>query len=72
MRLRRRHSWAVSPADAIALQKELRGRVVADRPIDLDRVRLVAGVDVRLRRAPKFRLPEPIRLAHRAAGRFAA
>jgi deoxyribonuclease V len=49
MRLYRRHSWAVSPAEAIALQKELRGRVLSDRPIDVGRVRLVAGVDVSVR-----------------------
>jgi deoxyribonuclease V len=46
MRLHRRHSWSVSPAEAIALQKELRGVVISDRPIDIGRVRLVAGVDV--------------------------
>ncbi len=49
MRLYRHHSWAVSPAEAIALQKELRGRVLSDRPIDVGRVRLVAGVDVSVR-----------------------
>ena len=36
----------MSPAEAIALQKELRREVVSDRPIDLGLVRLVAGVDV--------------------------
>jgi deoxyribonuclease V len=46
MRLHRRHSWDLSPEAAIALQKELRRDVVSDRPIDLDAVRLVAGVDV--------------------------
>jgi deoxyribonuclease V len=46
MRLHPRHPWSVTPEDAVALQKELRGEVVADRPIDLHTVRLVAGVDV--------------------------
>ena len=46
MRLHPRHPWSVTPEDAVALQKELRGEVVADRPIDLHAVRLVAGVDV--------------------------
>jgi len=46
MRLHPRHSWSVTPEEAVALQKELRGQVVSDRPIDLDAVRLVAGVDV--------------------------
>jgi deoxyribonuclease V len=46
MRLHPRHSWSVTPEEAVALQKELRHQVVSDRPIDLDAVRLVAGVDV--------------------------
>jgi deoxyribonuclease V len=40
------HPWALSPAGATALQRELAGRVVTTRPLDLDGVRLVAGVDV--------------------------
>lgn len=46
MRLHPRHAWDLTPEGAIALQKELRREVVSDRPIDLDAVRLVAGVDV--------------------------
>ncbi len=46
MRLHRRHSWDLSPEAAIALQKELRRDVVSNRPIELDAVRLVVGVDV--------------------------
>lgn len=46
MHLHPRHSWNLSPAEAIALQKELKRDVVSDRPIALDAVRLVAGVDV--------------------------
>jgi len=46
MRLTRRHPWNLSPGEAIAVQNDLRGDVVADRPIDLDAVRVVAGVDV--------------------------
>jgi deoxyribonuclease V len=46
MRLHRRHPWDLSPAEAIALQKTLRAEVVSDRPIDLGKVSLVAGVDV--------------------------
>lgn len=49
MHLHRRHPWNLSPAEAIALQKELRSEVVSDRPIDLDAVKLVAGVDVSVR-----------------------
>ena len=46
MQINHRHSWDLSPAEAIALQQELRTEVVSDRPIDLDRISLVAGVDV--------------------------
>jgi len=46
MRLHPRHAWDVAPEEAVALQRAWRTHVVADRPIDLDRVRLVAGVDV--------------------------
>lgn len=49
MRLNRLHAWDPTPAEAVALQKELRRQVVSDRPIDLDAVRLVAGVDVSVR-----------------------
>jgi deoxyribonuclease V len=46
MHIHRLHSWDITPQQAIALQKELQGAVVADRPIDLSAVRLVGGVDV--------------------------
>jgi deoxyribonuclease V len=46
MHIHHRHSWDLSPTDAIALQKELRTDVVSDQPIDLASVGLVAGVDV--------------------------
>lgn len=46
MRLEHRHDWNLSPAQAVALQKELVGEVIANRPLDLSRIRLVAGVDV--------------------------
>src|SRR5918995_632231 len=46
MKLHHRHHWNLSPSEAIALQQELRTEVVSDRPIDLDKVKLVAGVDV--------------------------
>jgi deoxyribonuclease V len=40
------HNWNLTPEQAIALQKTLAAEVISDRPIDLDSVRLVAGVDV--------------------------
>lgn len=49
MKIHQRHSWNLSPSEAIALQKDLRSEVVSDRSIDLRRVRLVAGVDVSVR-----------------------
>lgn len=46
MKLRRFHPWDLSPKEAIALQKELASRVVAEDR--LGAVRRVAGVDVHL------------------------
>jgi len=46
MRLHIRHPWQLTPDEAVSLQKELRHEIIADRPIDIDRIRLVAGVDV--------------------------
>lgn len=46
MHVHKRHDWDLTPEQAIALQKELRGEVISDRPIDIGAVRLVAGVDV--------------------------
>jgi deoxyribonuclease V len=46
MRINHLHDWDITPGEAIALQKELAGRVIHDCPLPLDTVRLVAGVDV--------------------------
>ena len=46
MHIAHRHDWDISPSQAVALQQQLRREIVADRPIDLGAVRLVAGVDV--------------------------
>jgi deoxyribonuclease V len=40
------HAWNVSPAEAIRLQSALAQRLIYERPLDLNAVRLVAGVDV--------------------------
>jgi deoxyribonuclease V len=40
------HQWDLTPKEAIALQNSLAGQVIYDRPLDLDAVRLVGGVDV--------------------------
>ncbi|WP_128563820.1 deoxyribonuclease V [Methylobacterium crusticola] len=71
MDLRRRHAWDLTPAEAVALQRRLAAEVVADRPLDLAGVRLVAGVDVSVRDArshaavvvatfPDFRVVETV------------
>jgi deoxyribonuclease V len=46
VRLHPRHRWDLTPQEAVALQRELRAEVIADGPLDLGGVRLVAGVDV--------------------------
>jgi deoxyribonuclease V len=46
MRLTKLHDWNLTPAQAVALQKQLASQVIANQPINLERVRLVAGVDV--------------------------
>jgi deoxyribonuclease V len=46
MQLNHRHRWDVTPEEAVAIQKALAGQVIYDRPIPLESVRLVAGVDV--------------------------
>lgn len=46
MLLQHLHDWDLTPQDAIALQKRLAQDIIADRPIDLDSIRLIAGVDV--------------------------
>lgn len=40
------HPWDVSPAEARQIQQRLRSLVRLEPPLDLDRVRVVAGVDV--------------------------
>lgn len=46
MQLEYRHAWNVSPTEAVALQQQLAGEVIYDRPLSLDTVRYIAGVDV--------------------------
>lgn len=46
MRLSIRHSWDLTPKEAVALQQELRAEVAPDRPFDFSELSLVAGVDV--------------------------
>jgi deoxyribonuclease V len=46
------HDWNISASEAIALQKQLVSQIDYHRPIDLDAVRLVAGVDVSVKTDP--------------------
>lgn len=46
MQLPHRHDWNLTPQQAIALQKQLVAEVVYDRPLDLESIHFVAGVDV--------------------------
>jgi deoxyribonuclease V len=46
MNVPHKHDWNISPAEAIALQRQLVTEVVYNQPIDLSVVHLVAGVDV--------------------------
>lgn len=42
----KRHEWARTPQAAIALQQQLATEIIHDRPVDINAVRFVAGVDV--------------------------
>lgn len=46
MHIEHLHEWNISPAEAIALQKELATQLDYQRPLDLNSIGLVAGVDV--------------------------
>src|SRR5689334_2667473 len=46
MQIQHLHDWNVSPQQAIALQKQLASQIIYDRPLALDQIKLVAGVDV--------------------------
>jgi deoxyribonuclease V len=46
MNIPHKHDWNITPAEAITLQRQLVSEVIYDRPIDLNAVRFVAGVDV--------------------------
>lgn len=43
------HAWDVTPEQAVALQRQLAADVIFDRPLLLERVQRVAGVDVSVR-----------------------
>jgi deoxyribonuclease V len=46
MQITHLHDWNVSPAQAVEIQQKLVDQVIYDRPLALDKIRFVAGVDV--------------------------
>jgi deoxyribonuclease V len=46
MQIHHRHDWNISPSEAIAIQRELTTEIISTQPVDLDAVKMVAGVDV--------------------------
>ncbi|PJF24378.1 MAG: endonuclease V, partial [Phototrophicales bacterium] len=46
MRFAPLHGWEMDASAAVALQKRMAAEVIADRPLDLGAIRVVAGVDV--------------------------
>ncbi len=50
------HPLRVSVAEAKGWQERLRGKVVSDRPLDLSRVRMVAGTDISYLRESRLAL----------------
>jgi deoxyribonuclease V len=52
MKVSHKHDWNITPAQAVALQQQLVSEVVYNQPIDLNAVRLVAGVDVSVKPDP--------------------
>ncbi len=46
MHIQHLHDWNLRPDQAITLQKQLVSQVIYNRPLNLDAIRLVAGVDV--------------------------
>lgn len=49
MQLRRRHEWDLTADEALALEAGLRGEVDVGRPIAVETVSLIAGVDVAIK-----------------------
>jgi deoxyribonuclease V len=45
------HRWDISPTEAIALQNQLVPHVIHDQPLDLSKIRTIAGVDVSVKTA---------------------
>ncbi len=46
MHIHHRHDWNLTPQQAIDLQRQMAQETITDKPLDLEQVKLVAGVDV--------------------------
>jgi len=46
MEINHLHEWNLTPAEAITLQKVLAQQIIYDRPLPLESIQLIAGVDV--------------------------
>lgn len=46
MDIRHRHDWNITPEAAVALQREMTRELIFDRPLALNSINLIAGVDV--------------------------
>ncbi len=46
MKINHRHTWDLTPHEAVALQREMAASIIYDQPLTLDAVQWVAGVDV--------------------------
>jgi deoxyribonuclease V len=46
MQITHLHDWNVSPSEAVAIQKQLVSQVIYDRPLPLDKIKYIGGVDV--------------------------
>lgn len=53
MQITHRHDWNITPAEAIRLQQQMRGETEYQRPLDLNAIKLVAGVDVSVKPNPE-------------------
>ena len=49
MKLKSLHSWDITPKEAVQLQHKFRDRIIADAPLDLSKIKTIAGVDVSIK-----------------------
>ena len=78
MKIEQLHDWNLAPRAAAALQRDLAPRLISDRPLALERLETVAGIDVSVRgnlsraavvvvRYPQLEIIEAVRAAQETA-----